>query len=351
MLAHVTYVTPDAGPPLGLGDLIARLLERPGEIALLAIGAVAILGLLLADLRFRPGSALRSALVARADSYLGLTPWMLRLSLGLPLLGAGVLQYAFAPDVRMDGFPYLLLTVLGFCLLLGLASRLAAAGLVVIGTIAVILQPRLIEVIEMPAIALAIVLVGSGIPSVDDLLAAARAAATKARNLPAALGSGEPVAAEESLLGEQIAPRRDLLALIIRSGLGLSLLAAGLSEKLLDPGRATLAVEKYQLTSVVPVSEWLWIAGAGLTESALGAMILIGAWTRISALLAFGVLSLTLFALPDDPVLAHVTLFGSCSVLIVTGAGRWSVDAVLRGSRGLLRRRPRRTIETAPAAS
>jgi uncharacterized membrane protein YphA (DoxX/SURF4 family) len=131
-----------------------------------------------------------------------------------------------------------------------------------------------------------------------------------------------------SLMADVAVPR-DLLALLVRIGLGASFVVAGLSEKLLDPGRASLAVERYDLTRLLPVSEWSWVLGAGIVESALGATLLLGAWTRPAAVLAFAVLSATLFALPDDPVLAHVTLFGACSILAVTGSGRYALDPML----------------------
>ena len=50
---------------------------------------------------------------------------------------------------------------------------------------------------------------------------------------------------------------------------------------------------------------------------------------RFSAAIGFAVLTLALFALPDDPVIAHVGLFGLSSVLVVTGAGRWSLDSTV----------------------
>jgi uncharacterized membrane protein YphA (DoxX/SURF4 family) len=120
----------------------------------------------------------------------------------------------------------------------------------------------------------------------------------------------------------------------MRLGLGTSLVAAGLGEKLLDAGRAFATVDKYNLTGVVPVSPVLWVVAVGLTETALGLALIAGAWTRVVAVLAFGVLTMTLFGLPDDPVLAHVTLFGACSVLVVTGSGRWSFDALVRARVG-----------------
>jgi uncharacterized membrane protein YphA (DoxX/SURF4 family) len=55
----------------------------------------------------------------------------------------------------------------------------------------------------------------------------------------------------------------------------------------------------------------------------------LGAFTRASALVALGLFVTTLFGLPDDPVLAHVSLFGLASALLITGAGRYSLDAWL----------------------
>jgi hypothetical protein len=43
-------------------------------------------------------------------------------------------------------------------------------------------------------------------------------------------------------------------------------------------------------------------------------------------MVGFSVLTLTLFALPDDPVIAHVGLFGLCSILVVLGGGMGAYD-------------------------
>jgi uncharacterized membrane protein YphA (DoxX/SURF4 family) len=117
--------------------------------------------------------------------------------------------------------------------------------------------------------------------------------------------------------------------LLVRVGLGGAFIASGILDKLLIYERGLATVEKYSLTSVIPVDAGLWVVGAGLVETALGVAILAGFATRLSAMVGFAVLTLTLFGLPDDPVIAHVGLFGSCSVLVVLGAGRWSVDGWL----------------------
>jgi uncharacterized membrane protein YphA (DoxX/SURF4 family) len=93
-------------------------------------------------------------------------------------------------------------------------------------------------------------------------------------------------------------------------------------------------VEKYDLTAVVPVSEGLWVVGAGLTELALGLALAVGLFTRAGALLALGMFTLTLFGLADDPVLAHVTLFGLASALVITGSGPLSLDRLLGTTTG-----------------
>jgi uncharacterized membrane protein YphA (DoxX/SURF4 family) len=88
-------------------------------------------------------------------------------------------------------------------------------------------------------------------------------------------------------------------------------------------------VHKYALTAVVPVTPQMWVVGASATETALGIAVLLGVMTRFSAIVAFIVLTLALFALPDDPVIAHVALFGLSSALVVLGGGRWSMDRTL----------------------
>lgn len=59
-------------------------------------------------------------------------------------------------------------------------------------------------------------------------------------------------------------------------------------------------------------------------------MLLVGFLTRGSAAIAFLMFTITLFGLPDDPVLAHVSLFGLASMLLVTGSGPYAIDGLLR---------------------
>jgi uncharacterized membrane protein YphA (DoxX/SURF4 family) len=157
-------------------------------------------------------------------------------------------------------------------------------------------------------------LLGPGRPSVDDLLRAAFP------RTPGATAGTEDFAAGRY---------DDLVPLIVRLGLGGAFAASGIVDKLLSYDRALVAVDKYGLTSVVPVAPEVWVVGAAVVETTLGMAVLLGVATRLSAIVGFAVLSLALFGLADDPVIAHVALFGLASALVILGGGRWSVDRLL----------------------
>ncbi|HEX3218776.1 MAG TPA: DoxX family protein [Candidatus Limnocylindria bacterium] len=321
ILAHVRYVTPPVPSPDPLRFLLG-VLGNPGHLLLLGAGGLAVLLVVGTWARWRPLEGRRLAFIARAEGYWPFVPWMLRLSGGLLLLGAGTTRVLFAPDVAPEGLPYILLTAIGFFLLLGVGVRVAAAAGLVIYAIGLWIQPALVEIWDVTGALAAVVVAGAGRPSLDDLLR------TTVRTPP------DPSRDAET----EVARHHDLVALIVRLGLGGSLLASGVVDKLLVYNRALDTVAHYHLTSVIPVDPGMWVIGAALVESGLGLVIIAGLLTRASAILAFLVLTLALFGLPDDPVIAHVGLFGLSSVLVVTGGGRWSVDAILRRVDPWLRR-------------
>jgi uncharacterized membrane protein YphA (DoxX/SURF4 family) len=302
----------DSPDPLGF---LLNVLANATNLLLLGAGAVAVAAVVGLWAWWRPFESVRRTVVARAEEYWPYVPWMLRLSAGLLLLGAGATRVLFAPDVAPAGWPYILLTALGFMLLLGIGVRMAAVAGLLIYAIGLWIQPALVEIWDVAGALAAAAIVGAGLPSLDDLLRIAVGAARGGASVDAAKRSE---------------PNHDRVALVVRLGLGGALLASGLVDKLLVYNRALDAVAHYHLTSVIPVDPGLWVVGAAFVESGLGLAIMAGVLTRASAILAFAVLTLTLFALPDDPVIAHVGLFGLSSVLVVTGGGRWSVDAVLR---------------------
>jgi len=310
LIAHVDYITdPEPNP-----DPIAFVLEAlgmPGSLPLIGTGVVAVLVVLLAWARWRPLDEPRVRFIERAKAYREFLPWMVRLSVGLVLIGAGLSRVRFLPTIPTGELFALLLTGTGFLLLLGFAVRPAA--LVALGAYVVTLvaHPEAVFMLDVAGGLTAAAILGPGRPSLDDLLRAAFPRGPGARAATDNLGRGR---------------YDDVVPLVVRLGIGGAFAASGIVDKLVIYDQALAAVDRYQLTSVVPVSPELWVVGASLTETTLGVAIILGVMTRFSAVVGFVVLTLALFALPDDPVIAHVGLFGLSSVLVTLGAGRWSLD-------------------------
>lgn len=315
LIAHVDYVTDAEGSPDPIGFLLDALLA-PGSLPILLAGFAVLLGLLLAWGRWRPLEAARLRFVERAHAYEEFLPWIVRLSVGLVLIGSGLGRVQFLPTLEAGALMALVLTATGFLLLVGFAVRPAALVALAAYAITFVTAPELVMMLDVAGALFAAVLLGPGTPSLDDLLRAAFPRGPGAR------------AATTNLLDGRT---DDLVPLVVRLGLGGAFAASGIADKLLIYDQALAAVEKYNLTSVVPVAPELWVLGSILIETALGLAIILGVLTRLSAVVGFAVLTLALFALPDDPVIAHVGLFGMSSILVITGAGRWSLDrAILR---------------------
>lgn len=317
-VAHVDYVT----DPEGSADPIAFLLDAlgsPGAVPLLVVGALLTGALVLAWARWRPLEAARTRFVERAEGYREYLPWIVRLSVGLVLLGSGVSRVLFLPNVDVAGWAALALTATGFLLLLGLAVRPAAVVALGLYAVTLVANPELVMMLDVAGALGVVALLGPGRPSLDDLLRAAFPRGPGARAATENLGRGR---------------YDDLVPLLVRLGLGGAFVASGIADKLLIYDQALAAVNKYELTSVVPVASELWVLGAIVIETALGLAIMAGVLTRFSAAIGFAVLTVALFAIPDDPVIAHVGLFGLTSLLVITGAGRWSADRSILGPIG-----------------
>jgi hypothetical protein len=61
----------------------------------------------------------------------------------------------------------------------------------------------------------------------------------------------------------------------------------------------------------------------------VGFVLIVGAFTRAAAGISFLLFTTTLFGLPDDPVLAHISLFGLASALLIMGGGAYSIDSFI----------------------
>jgi uncharacterized membrane protein YphA (DoxX/SURF4 family) len=321
--AHVQYVTP-GGESVDPLQFLLSTLANPVNAALLGGGGVAGVVALLAYLRVRP--VRRDVLLLREllANYRDLLPWLLRLSVGLPLVGAGFAGYLFTP-VFSPASPTLVrlfgITV-GFLLLFGFGTRLVAGFGLVVYLAALTTEPNLLLAFEYVPGFLAIALLGGGRPSADQVVARM---ASDERTLYSRI---DPFYRRVAVpFVERVDRFREFVPLVLRAGMGLSFVYLGIVQKLANPGDSLAVVAKYDLTAVVPVDPALWVVGAGLVEAAVGLALLAGVFTRLFSGVAFLLLTTTLFGLPDDPALAHVSVFGLVSALLVTGAGPFSFDA------------------------
>ena len=323
--AHVDYVTEGSGDPLDAIAFTAEVLSDPLNAAVFGgSGLLAVVGI-AAYLWVRPTIVDVVVLREKLAGYGDLVPWMLRLSVGLPLVGAGFQGYLFAPTLSFDPGASPLLRVLfiglGFFVLFGLATRITAAvGLLTYAWVFLAVDPLVVLAVEYVPVFAALAILGGGRPSADDML-------LEVASTPGSYyGRIDPVHHLKSFLDEATGPLRRYVPTVLRVGMGVSFVYLGLIQKLADPGSALLVVEKYDLTSVVPVDPGLWVVGAGVTEIAVGLALIAGFFTRGAAALSFVLFTTTLFGLPDDPVLAHVALFGMASAVFTLGSGPLAFD-------------------------
>jgi uncharacterized membrane protein YphA (DoxX/SURF4 family) len=332
VLLHVRYVVEDWSS-VAPAELFRAVLTDPGSVAAVAAGGVFGLVALAAVPYVNRVPDVRVARRTLA-SYRPYLPWMLRLSLGLPLVGAGFAGYLISPAVPAEA--RLLQVALGFLLLFGLAVRAVAAAGLVVYLSGLAATPNMLLAFEYVGGFLGILIMGAGQPSADGMF----------RRIAVTDGTVLSRLAPLHRAGEDVVRRLggtpDRLPVVLRGALGFTFVYLGFVEKLMAPGVALAVVEKYALTNVVPVSPELWVFGAGVAEVAVGLLLLSGIATRAVAGLAFGLFTLTLLGLPDDPVLAHVSLFGLTSALLVTGGGPLTLPGAVQAARARLGR-PRAT--------
>jgi uncharacterized membrane protein YphA (DoxX/SURF4 family) len=316
--AHVDYVTEGGASGLGVVDLLVVVFSDPLNVTLLAAGGVGVTVATVGWLRYGDHVADVTVIRRTLRSYQPYLGWLLRLAVGLPLMGAGFGGYFFSPVVTVEA--RIVQITLAFLLLFGLATRLAAlAGLLTYAVGLATHFPTLLLSSEYVAGFLGILVVGPGQPSADLLL---RRLVLTDGTIMSRFRGVTTVSDVLSGLGVE----KSIAPFLIRVFLGLNFAYLGVTEKWLDPGRALQVVEKYDLTAVVPIAPEMWVFGAGLGELAVGLLILTGSFTRSAAGAGFLILTTTLFGLPDDPVLAHVTLFGLTSALLITGSGPFAID-------------------------
>jgi uncharacterized membrane protein YphA (DoxX/SURF4 family) len=302
-LAHVGYVVSKSEMQRQAGHdflFLLKPLAQP-QYVFLMLGTIAVILLLYFLLK-------RSSFVSkwivfikeRTKSYAELISWMLRLSLGIALIGAGTAQVFISP--ALPHFPHFsfIQIFLGFILLAGFLLAPATWFVVLLFLLALSNNFYLLGNADFFAASIVLLILANPKPGLDDLL-------------------GVPFLSPLKKL-------REFAPLILRIGIGGAMMFLAVYEKFLNPHLSAAVVESFHLTSVIPVSPEMWVLSAGLIEFIVGFALLVGLQTRLVAAIAFAVLTLSFFYFGEE-VYSHVTLFGILSVLFVTGGGRWSFDS------------------------
>ncbi len=300
--AHVGYVIGEEARQAKEGldlSFLSGVFANPNNIYLmLSVGILTILAIFYISktVWFKHWSG---RIIDRLDSYGDFLPWMVRLSLGIALIGAGTegvlispIAHAFAP------IPFIEI-VLGFCFLLGFLLVPVTIATILLFFVALATNFYIIGNLDFLALAVAYLALHSERPGFDDIF-----------NIKLLYSFRLP---------------RNLTPLILRIGIGCAMLFLAFYEKILNPHMSELVVSQYQLTNFIPVSPAMWVLSVGIIEILVGLLLLLGWYTRLVSVIAFAILSLSFFYFKES-VSSHVTLFGLLSILFTMGGGMYSID-------------------------
>lgn len=301
-LAHVKWFAE--------GDDTLRwdLFFRPLPLAL--VGAV-LLATLAAVLLWRtrgrgfvPGPEAFGATENRRSLLYGLVPLILGVHVAVPLLVNGVQGSLFSPDNELPGVWAnvlgLLQTGVALSLFYGGLTRIAAgvlAGLWVSGIFIVGLQPMLDNVFFLGFAAFFFV-AGRGPISIDRLL------------FP------------------RLEPRPELTRYAlpaVRVGVGASFIILAFTEKLANVPLGLAFLEQNPLNFAaalgLPVSDELFVIGAGAVELLIGLWLVLGVFVRELVIIAWFPTNITLTLFAWEELIGHLPIYGVMAVLLVWGAG------------------------------
>ncbi|MAE10748.1 MAG: hypothetical protein CL876_02285 [Dehalococcoidales bacterium] len=114
--------------------------------------------------------------------------------------------------------------------------------------------------------------------------------------------------------------------LIIRIGLGLTLVILALHNKLLDPNMALTFLDTHylnfmQLMGFTGFTDIRFVFAAGIVELAVGVLLIFGIATRFVAAIVFVVMGTTIVILGPDELIGHLPIMGIVALLLYRGSG------------------------------
>lgn len=303
--AHVRYIANDEEVSLYSGydwNSFFSPLNDSFNLFLILIHIVAVLVLYLLIPRLRRICKWCLNMEHRLEEYKAYIPGLIRITVAISLIGAGTGMYFISPVLEANDALASLQILIGFMIFLG-----------------ILIEPLTLITIFLFILALSedLYLAGS-----FDLLALLFVMLTLDARKP---GLDDIIGIKDYINFNFL---KDYAGFILRFGIGFSMIVLALYEKILNPHLAEFVVRVTDLTNVVPVSEAMWVFGAGTIELIIGVLLLIGFKTRIVSTVAFVVLSLSFFYFGED-VTSHITLFGILGAILILGPGKLSLDHCL----------------------
>jgi len=305
VLAHVKWFTDPRLHPTQYG----LLLSGP-VIAAFAIALAATSVAYLIQHRVPEPNAVRSL-----ERYAKTGPLALRIALGVALIAASAANWLFVPSLVLDrdavGIALRVVeAACGLLFLAGLFMRYTAMVLALLGIVAMFpfSIESILEQVHILGIAVYLFIAGAGAVSLDARRQAHRS--IQHENAPAAAIN------------------------LLRIAMGFGIAYGALTEKLLNPPLAQALLDQSPFLNVLrplgvtdPVFIWL----AGMTELAVGVVILSGQITRPVMAVGFALFTVTLivFGLPE--LIGHLPYYGiMLTLFIAPDADSWRVQRALR---------------------
>jgi uncharacterized membrane protein YphA (DoxX/SURF4 family) len=306
ILAHVKWFTDPRLHPTQYGLLFS--VPVIGAF-LLALGAAGVAYLI--QHRVPEPNAVRSL-----ERYAKTGPLALRIALGVALIAASAANWLFVPSLVLAPDPVglalrLVEAACGLFLLAGLLTRYIAIVLALLGIVAMFPFniENILEQVHILGIAVYLFITGPGPVSLDARREASRL-----------------------VLDDRKAPAAAINLLRIAMGFGIAY--GALTEKLLNPPLAQALLDQSPFLNVLRplgVSDPVFIWLAGVTELAVGVVILSGQITRPVMAVGFALFTVTLivFGLPE--LIGHLPYYGiMLTLFIAPDADSWRVQRAMR---------------------
>jgi uncharacterized membrane protein YphA (DoxX/SURF4 family) len=279
--------------------------RHPTDYSLLltfpVIAAFAIGGVAIAVAAWVQRSVPEPRIFRALERFAWLGPLVLGVHVGLALIAAAVLGMLFVPSLRVerDALGFALLAVEATCgvlLLVGFGTRVAAVALALLGVVA--MMPfnfeSILEQVHILGIAIFLFITGRGALSIDRVLRQQRA--LKVPDAPA------------------------VALTLLRVCMGVGIAFGALTEKLLDPGLAGALLSERPYLNVIAgfgLSNGQFAYLAGLTELAIGLVIVSGQLTRPVMAIGAALFTITLPVFGWLELLGHLPYYGIMLTLFI----------------------------------